>query len=182
MFLYTINEQISLKIAEEKDAERLFELIDRSREHLRRWLGWLDGTTSVEDTRNFIKSTRSGYSEHRSLTTVILYKGEIVGTTSFNQIDWNTKIAYVGYWLDQEYQGSGIMTKAVEAMINYAFYELNLNRVDIRVAEGNNKSRALPERLGFVQEGKIRDAEFLYDHYVDHIVYGMLASEWNKTV
>lgn len=72
------------------------------------------------------------------------------------------------------------MTKAAKALTDYAFQELKLNRVDIRAAEGNSKSRAIPERLGFVCEGRIRQAEWLYDRYADHIVYGMLADEWTS--
>ena len=70
------------------------------------------------------------------------------------------------------------MTKACRALIRYAFEQLQLNRVEIRVAVGNYKSRAIPERLGLVKEGMIREAEWLYDHFVDHIVYGVLAKEW----
>jgi ribosomal-protein-serine acetyltransferase len=53
-----------------------------------------------------------------------------------------------------------------------------MHKVEIRAASGNKKSRAVPERLGFKQEGCIRQAEYLYDHYVDHVVYGMLDLEW----
>jgi ribosomal-protein-serine acetyltransferase len=65
-------------------------------------------------------------------------------------------------------------------LTDYAFNELKLDKVEIRVAVENKKSRGIPERLGFVSEGCIRQAEWLYDHYVDHIVYGMLAKDWNK--
>ena len=44
----------------------------------------------------------------------------------------------------------------------------------------NHKSRAIPERFGFKKEGMIRQAEWLYDHYVDHIIYGLLAREWKS--
>jgi ribosomal-protein-serine acetyltransferase len=70
------------------------------------------------------------------------------------------------------------MTKSCIAYINYAFNELKLNRVEIRCAVENSKSRAIPEGLGFKNEGTIREAEWLYDHFVDHIVYGMLARDW----
>ncbi len=70
------------------------------------------------------------------------------------------------------------MTKTVKALMHYAFEELQLNKVEIRAAVGNVKSRAIPERLNFTIEGTIRDAEWLYDRYVDHVVYGMLVKEW----
>jgi len=84
----------------------------------------------------------------------------------------------IGYWLGERFQGSGVMTKSCKALIEYAFRELKLNRVEIRCAEKNLRSRAIPERLGFVNEGMIREAEWLYDHFVDHVVYGVLAREW----
>ena len=72
------------------------------------------------------------------------------------------------------------MTKTVKALLQYAFETLKLHKVEIRVAEANHKSRAIPERLGFMQEGTIRVAEWLYDHYVNHVIYGMLVSEWRQ--
>jgi ribosomal-protein-serine acetyltransferase len=72
------------------------------------------------------------------------------------------------------------MTRVAKALTDYAFNELGLNKVDISAAAENKKSRSIPERLGFVNEGCIRQAEWLYDHYVDHIVYGMLAKDWNN--
>ena len=72
------------------------------------------------------------------------------------------------------------MTRVAEALTEYAFKELALNKVEIRVAVGNKKSRSIPERLGFINEGCIRQAEWLYDHYVDHVVYGILSEEWTN--
>lgn len=70
------------------------------------------------------------------------------------------------------------MTRALKSLIAYGFKELGLNRIEVRVAVENKKSRALPERLGFTEEGRLREAERLYDHYVDHIIYGLLTEEW----
>jgi ribosomal-protein-serine acetyltransferase len=55
---------------------------------------------------------------------------------------------------------------------------LNLNRLVITCATQNQKSRAIPERLGFVHEGIARDAEWLYDHFVDHDIYAKLHCDW----
>ncbi|QOR64777.1 GNAT family N-acetyltransferase [Cytobacillus suaedae] len=180
MFTHKINEELSLKLLDLNDGARLFELTDQSRSYLREWLPWLDYTTKPEDTNEFIKITLSGFAERKSLTTVILYKNLIIGVASFNSIDWSNKTAQIGYWLGHEYQGNGIMTKVTKALTEYAFNELRINKVEIRVATQNVKSRSIPEKLGFKNEGCIRHAEWLYDHYVDHYVYGMLAEEWEK--
>ena len=72
------------------------------------------------------------------------------------------------------------MTKACREFVDYAFNTLELNRVEIRCAEDNLKSRAIPERLGFTKEGIIRDGELLNHGYVDSVVYGILKREWSK--
>ncbi|TFE00488.1 GNAT family N-acetyltransferase [Jeotgalibacillus salarius] len=182
MFLHKIDEEVSLKLVAMNDAERLFELTDRSRHYLREWLPWLDGTKTVEDTRDFITFSMKGLAANTSMTTMILYKGEIVGAASFNELNWTNKVAYIGYWLDQHYQGNGIMTRVAKGLTDYAFDELNMNKVDIRAAVENHKSRGVPERLGFKLEGTLRQTEWLYDHYVDSAVYGMLSSEWKDKV
>lgn len=181
MFIHKIDDELSLKLPELRDAERVFELTDSSRGYLKEWLPWLDFTTEPKDTESFIKSGRGNYAEGKSLGVVIVFKGEIVGMGGFNDIDHTNKIAKIGYWLGKDYQGNGIMTRVARALTDYALNELKLNKVEIRCASGNSKSRSIPERLGFVQEGTIRQAEWLYDHFVDHVVYGVLAREWNKS-
>ena len=149
MFIHKINEDLSLKLIELRDRDRIFELTNNSRGYLREWLPWLDNTTKVEDTIEFIKICLKGFAENKSLSTVILYKGKIVGVAGFNSINWSNKTAYIGYWLGEEFQGNGIMTKVAKALTDYAFSELNLNKVEIRAALENKKSRSIPERLGF---------------------------------
>ncbi|WP_099159018.1 GNAT family N-acetyltransferase [Virgibacillus ndiopensis] len=178
MFVHEIDEDIALKLLDEKDAETLFYITDNSRSYLREWLSWVDHTKTVDDSKGFIHHTLQMYVERKGITTGILYKGDLVGTAGFNTLDWSNKMATIGYWMDKGFQGQGIMTRVVHALTDYAFQELKLNRVEIRAAYENRKSRAIPERLGYTQEGQIRQAEWLYDHYVDHVVYGMLANEW----
>jgi ribosomal-protein-serine acetyltransferase len=177
MFIYRIDEELSLKIIEVKDAQRIFELIDNSRSYLREWLPWIDYSNKIEDTKEFIEAGRKNFAESKSMSTVILFNREIVGIAGFNEINWLNKTAYIGYWLGEEYQGKGIMTRVAQALTNYAFQHLNLNKVEIRVAVDNKKSRSIPEKLGFTNEGCIRQAEWLYDHYVDHIIYGILKTD-----
>ncbi|MEG0261369.1 MAG: GNAT family protein [Lysinibacillus sp.] len=174
----TIEENLSIRTVALTDVKSVFALTDTSREILREWLPWLDMTNEEQHTRSHIEGCIADYEAKKSLSTVIIFQDKIVGRASFNSINYSNKTVYIGYWLSPNAQGHGIMTKAVQTLCQYAFEELQFNKVEIHVAVENAKSRAIPERLGFVNEGTIRSAEWLYDHFVDHIVYGKLASEW----
>jgi ribosomal-protein-serine acetyltransferase len=176
----TIDQQLSLRTLTLEDAKTVFALTDASRAYLREWLPWLDITREVADTTAYIEGCIKGHEAKNSLSLVIIFQNEIVGIAGFNVINYNNKIAAIGYWLSEGAQGHGIMTRTVQALLQYAFEELQLNKVEIRAAVGNTKSQAIPERLGFTKEGTIREAEWLYDHYVDHAAYGILASEWKQ--
>ena len=71
------------------------------------------------------------------------------------------------------------MTASCRAVVQYAFNDMGLNRVVIRCATGNRRSRAIPERLGFTLEGVAKQSEWLYDHFVDLAIYSLLRSEWS---
>lgn len=177
MFILKVSNNITLRMLSARDAGPLFQLVEQSKEHLKAWLPWINDTKSQEDSMNFIKGSFEIYNNRQGITAGVFFHEELVGVISFNSLDFNANIGTIGYWLSIHATGKGIMTKSVAALTNYGFNELALNRIEIRVAEYNNASRSIPERLGYKQEGHLRDAEWLYDHYVDHIVYGMLKSE-----
>ena len=108
----------------------------------------------------------------------IWHEGRLAGAIGYDPIDWENRTTELGYWLGEEYQGKGLVTAACRALVEPAFGELSLNRVVISCATENKKSCAIPERLGFRREGVQRQAEWLYHHFVDHVVYAALASEW----
>ncbi|MBB3111789.1 ribosomal-protein-serine acetyltransferase [Paenibacillus phyllosphaerae] len=149
------NESLEIRLIDLKDSERVFYLIDNSREHLRKWLPWLDETVEVKNTEEYIKLSIKAKEQNLGLQLVIM-NSEIVGIVGFNLIDWPNKTGYVGYWLGEEYQGNGIMLHVVKSLVTYAFDERKLNRIDIRIAVENMKSRAIPEQLGFINKGRIR--------------------------
>ncbi|HEV2660378.1 MAG TPA: GNAT family protein, partial [Ktedonobacteraceae bacterium] len=96
----------------------------------------------------------------------------------YHPIDRTKSQVEIGYWLAAPFQGKGIMTKACRVMVDYAFTRLGVQKVVIRCALGNTRSCAIPQRLGFQHEGIVKQGEWLYDHFVDLNVFGMLASDW----
>lgn len=180
MFIHRIDEKTYLKILELKDTEELFELIDKSREHLKNWLPWVDFTKTVADSTDFIKGTLQKYASSNGFSVGIWHEGKLAGTIGYQEMSKLHKSVSIGYWLGEGFQGKGLMTKACKELVHYAFQELNLNRIEIRVASENHQSKAIAERLGFMCEGKIRKCEWLYDHYVDHLVYGLLKEDYKQ--
>ena len=178
MFTHKVDEEISLKLVTHRDAEEIFDLIERNREHLRKWLGWLDVSTEIETTYQFIDANLRRFVVDEALDTAILYGGKIVGKISLHTVNRSNQSAQIGYMLDEGYGGKGIMTRAAKTMTDIGMFEYDLHKIEIRAAVDNKKSRAIPERLGYKKEGRIRSAEWLYNQYVDHVVYGMLRSEW----
>lgn len=181
MFHLTVDHEIELRLLEERHARQLFSLVDKNRAYLRQWLPWLDSNTSVEDTRQFIKAALEQFAGNDGFQPAIFYQHRLVGMTGYHRLDWNNHATSIGYWLAADFQGKGIMTRVCRFLVHYAFTELKMNRVEIRCAVQNHRSCAIPQRLGFTREGIVRQAEWLYDHYVDHIVYGMLAQEWTTS-
>jgi ribosomal-protein-serine acetyltransferase len=163
-------------------AERLYGLTNKNRAHLKKWLSWLDLVKTFEDTQTFIDTAVHQHKNNQATTFAILYRGDLVGVAGFNHFDYQHKWGAIGYWLGASYTGSGVMTKVVQQLLEYGFVEQRLNKIEIRCADKNHKSRAIPERLGFSYEATLRQCEWLYDQYVDHAVYSMLASEYQASV
>jgi len=174
-----IDDDTELRLHQESYAQEYFDLIDQNRQYLREWLPWLDFETSVDDTREYIKSTLKQFGNNEGFQTGIWYRGQIVGSIGYHPIDWNNRKVEIGYWIGRSFQGKGLVTKACKTMITYAFDVYGLNKVEIHCATENRRSRSIPERLGFKQEGVLRQGEWLYDHFVDLAIYSMLASQWH---
>ena len=165
-----------MRTAEETDADELYALIESNRAHLAPWMQWAQHQTH-EQTVAFIRATRRQITDNDGLQMLVLADGRIVGVAGFHGVDWQNRSTSIGYWLDRACQGQGIMGAAVSALVTLALDDWQLNRVEIRAAVENVRSRALIERLGFHQEGTLRQSYRIGDGYSNDAVYSLLASD-----
>jgi ribosomal-protein-serine acetyltransferase len=178
MFTHRIDEHLDLRVLDYHHAEELYVLTDENRYFLREWLMWPEDIYSVSDSRDFIRQGLKQYAENDGFQAGMWVDGALAGCIGFHRINWMNRSTEIGYWLAQVHTGRGVMTRAVSALLDHAFEAWKLHRVEIRCAAGNVKSRAIPERLGFHQDGIMRQELWLHDQWVDHVVYSMLAHEW----
>ncbi len=179
MFSKIIAPDAELQLLNHTHHEAITALVDANRERLRRWFFWAEKNTA-ESTKTFIESSLQQFARDDGFQAVIVWKGKPAGVAGFHGFNWQNKSTSMGYWLGAEAEGKGLMTAAVRAMVDYALVERGLNRVEIRAGVENARSRAVAQRLGFVEEGVLRQAEWLYDHFQDLVVYAMLGGDWIK--
>lgn len=173
-----IDNSLELRQIVEDDAGELTTLIHRNRPYLRQWLPWLDNSNGIHDTARFIGRSLEQALDENGFTFGIICDRKLAGVIGQHYVDSVNRRTELGYWVDAGHQGRGIVTRSTARLTDYAFAVQDCNRVILHCAVGNARSRAVAERLGFVQEGILREAEWLYNHYVDLVVYSMLKSQW----
>lgn len=173
-----IDDALELRQVQAHEHQEMYNLVDQNRIQLREWLPWVDYMSAAGQYVPIIKEWIEMNDAHEALTLGVYNNGELAGMCGFNRIVGLSRRAEIGYWLAEQYTGTGIMTKAVKGLIDYGFRELGLHRIEIIAGTENKKSRKIPERLKFTEEAVMKDYEFLYDHYHNCALYRMLKTDW----
>ncbi|MDP4292246.1 MAG: GNAT family protein [Bacteroidota bacterium] len=173
-----VEDGLILKEIQINDAESIFNIIDQQRDYLREWLPFIDYTWHIGDTRAYIYSVYDKPYGHRDMVFSIWYQGKIVGLIGLKGTDRDNHKTEIGYWLSNDQQGKGIVTKSCHRLVQYLFENMGMNRIQIRVGTSNEKSKKIPKRLGFKFEGIERCGELLQSGYTDLDIYSMIRSEF----
>lgn len=180
MFSYQIDENLKLVLPTERDAGEIYVVVRENLEELKLWMPWATDDYSIDSARDFVKTNLIEFAEDNTSAAAVALNEKIVGTIGLHHLNPVNKSAQIGYWLDRQAQGKGIITKCCRVLINYAFGDLNLNRIQINCNVENVKSRAVAERLGFQLEGIHRQVELLNNKLCNLAVYAMLAEDWRN--
>lgn len=176
MFALFIEPDLRLELLRRDLAPTLLAQVEKNRDYLRQWMPWVDATRDLGTVERFIDTTLRQFADGLGFQAGVYFKDELVGMAGFKPIDVVNRTGEIGYWLNQGHQGQGIMTKCARALVRAGFEDLALNKIEIRCAIGNHRSRAVAMRLGFVEESILPKQEWLYAGYVDHIVYSISRS------
>ncbi len=175
-----IDNTIQLESTSEKHAETLYEAVNKNRAHLSVFLPWVAKMQSVNDFKEYINNCELLHQQGKEVSFVIILNGAPVGRIGLHHIDVLNKNAAIGYWLTKDAEGKGIISKSCKAIIDYGFRELALHRIELKAATHNLRSRAIPKKFGFTQEGILRQAEWVNNEYLDNVLYSLLSNEWKN--
>jgi ribosomal-protein-serine acetyltransferase len=160
-----------------EDLDAIWAVASGERERLGEWMPWVEATTSIDVQRAWLEKV---VGEVEGLEGCgIFVDDELAGAVGLSWDPYGIA-GEIGYWMRQPFEGRGLMTKAAREFTRLGFEHVGLNRVIIRAGVGNLRSRAVAERLGFVQESVERGGGRGFGGYYDIAVYAMLAYEWRS--
>lgn len=178
---FELDDGILLRRFTEDDAEAVFAAVRENIGHLREFMHWALPDYSLAHAREFIESSNAAAERGESLGFGIFRGADLIGSIGFVGFETNARRTEVGYWIDKGSEGKGIISRSCRVLINYAFGELEMNRIEIRCSTENERSARIPERFGFTLEGVLRQSEMRNGRMHDFAVYGLLRSEWQIT-
>jgi len=143
-----------------EDLDELYALQRANQQHLAPWMPWAE-QLECDGTSAFLMEARQQAARGDGVQCAITQSGRIVGVIGFHHVNRAHLATSIGYCPAADSQGRGTMTLALSALVEHAFGASGLHRVELRAAVGNARSMAVAERLGFVHEGVLREAERL---------------------
>ena len=142
------------------------------------WAGIEQAEAMIEADRETLPAGR-----HLRLALTLRSGGDaLVGTVSLFSFHEASRRAEIGYVLARELWGGGLMHEALTALVSHAFGPLNLNRLEADIDPRNTASAKSLARLGFVQEGFLRERWIVGEEVSDTALFGLLSREWNAAV
>lgn len=171
---FLTGDRVELYPIEEDDLPRLRDIVNH--EEVWPWIS-INQPQNLRHEEQFLTEL----TENEAQTTLLIYdvnEERRVGTVELLQEEPDDRRAELGIMLDPDHHSSGIGTEAVQLAVAYGFKERNLHKIWCRVAAHNEKSIGLFEKLGFTEEGRLREHVYAHGAYRDFVLYGMLRAEW----
>ncbi len=173
-----IDAQTCLKVLVPSDGQTIFNILTKQRAYFSEWLPFVQFTHKVEDSKGFVAMAIEQRKTKGEYVFKICHEDRMVGLLGMKDTDYINKNTELGYWIAQDFQGRGIMTKAVSTLVNQLFASHKIERVQICCAVGNEKSIAIPKRLGFTLEGIKRNGEWAGNlEFRDLLVFSKLKTD-----
>ena len=179
-FSFRIDDEILLRPVVQTDAEAVFIAVRANAQRLIEYMHWMTPDYSIEMANEFVEHSNAVAATGESLSLGIFRDGVFIGAIGFVYFDRKVRKTEIGYWIDSAAEGNGIISTATRVLIDFAFEKLSMNRIEIRCATRNVRSAAVPRRMGFTEEARLRESEIRNGKLQDFYVFGLLRAEWEK--
>lgn len=175
-----VGERIKLRPLRRGDGAELFAVVDRSRDHLRRFLPWVDKTQGIDDCEITARRLGAKWILREDLVLSIRLRGtdRLIGGTGLHRFDFEVRSFEVGYWIEKASEGQGFVREAVRLVAALAIRRLDARHVRIHCDATNERSARVPRALGFSEEARLRcNTTTPTGEVRDTLVFGLTAEE-----
>jgi ribosomal-protein-serine acetyltransferase len=169
-------ERLELIATEGSHAAGLTDAILASVDELRPWMAWA-AAPSLEQTRLFTSAAEEGWTGNKGWTFTIFYEDAPAGTVGIDCYQPMLEQAQIGYWIRSDLAGRGYMKEAARAVVEFAFADLGLHRLELHASPDNVASVKVAEYLGFQREGHARHIAKNANGFYDCTVFGLLEDD-----
>jgi ribosomal-protein-serine acetyltransferase len=170
----------TIRLLTTADLDDYFLMVEKNRRRLEDFFtGTVSRTRTREDTREFLADVTQRAKDRTYFPYIIFDNSQnaIAGFLDIKNIDWSIPKAELGSYIDEEYQGKGITTKAFDIFCSFCFTAYKFEKLFLRTHESNTAARRVAEKCGFQMEGIIRrDYKTTSGKLVDLIYYGRIPS------
>jgi [ribosomal protein S5]-alanine N-acetyltransferase len=180
-----VTPRLTLRPPRTTDVPEMRRALRQNDSHLR---PWSVAPASGEDTASLTSVSRGVLRQRREwkqgqayvfMITTRENERTIIGRIAFGGVLRGAfQNAYLGYWIDADYQGRGLMTEAVSAATTFAFASIGLHRVQAAVMPRNTPSQHVLEKVGYRREGLAVRYLCIAGAWEDHLIFAMTAEEW----
>ncbi len=138
----------------------------------------------IADSEWFINYYTDAFARKEAIRWGFVLKGEtaVIGTCGFHTLSKRHHRAEIGYELHPTYWRQGIASEAIKAILRFGFQEMGLHRIEANVDPNNNASASLLRKLGFKEEGYLRERFYDNGRFVDDWYFSLLVHEFNQTL
>lgn len=167
-------ERLLLRQLNVSDAAAMFAM--RSDERVLKYIG-REPHQNIEQSKSFIESINTNISNNESVLWGIAYLNEpskIIGTICYWRLEPSNYRAEIGYALQPDHWGKGVMKEAIETVLEYGFGPMKLHSVEARTTPANISSCSVLEKTGFVKEGHLKEEFCFREQFYDTIIYSRL--------
>lgn len=203
MFYLAIDQDIQVRTLHPEDTDALFQLIERNRSRLRPWIHPNALPETISSARkltveSFLNSLPDSLDEQETchdyfqeldqyipplnppMEMGIWVNERLVGQIMLGRLQENFTEAEIGYWIDGEFEGRGIVTHCVSGLMEYAIDNMGIERFIIGCAAENRRSSAIPKRLGYRLLAMVPDGEIVGDFIYDRLIHEMQSNAWRE--
>lgn len=176
-------DRLLLRRFHRRDVPSLEEGVRSSLADLNEWLPWAHMDYTRDDAVAFVRDSIQAWREEKAFDFAIRNHQDPerhVGNISIWQTSRTGRIGEIGYWIRTDLAGRGYATEATRALMRVGFENLGLHKITLRIAVGNRGSERVAEKLGYTQEGLLREELLIRGNWMDHNLYSMLEGEFRR--